>query len=449
MDIKDMSTIHGTPTPSSSKIGADPTQRTSSPVDVLRNQKTGQLPNTFGSTDQATSSTGHRSPHPSWIDNLPKNQHGGLRNTLHTVAEILRHDYGGLLRYNEMLHRVFFDNEAIDNEKLNRLCEAIEKNPTYAIAPSAELVNRALSVVGGENRFHPVREYLCSLPPWDCVKRWEQIQKAAIPSEGKLDPVYWHKWGISLVARAMQPGCKSENALILSGPQGLLKSTAFKTLVGKQWFCDSDKDIEGEGWKQEFHSKWFIEWAELERVTTKKGADVVKAFLSKESDDYRLPYSILSEIWHRGFCIGGTTNKEEFLVDPTGNRRFWVIRVLNKVSITQLEQWRDQLWAEALHGYNQGEPWWLSEEQEEQQRHANTEFEEHDIWEGVIQRWLLRNTEDFYTTEQILVGALEKTPKELTKLDKTRVDGIMENLQWKKGRERISGHRPRGWTRPR
>jgi predicted P-loop ATPase len=56
----------------------------------------------------------------------------------------------------------------------------------------------------------------------------------------------------------------------------------------------------------------------------------------------------------RQFIILGTTNSHNYLVDPTGNRRFWPVRI-QKFDATWIRENRDQLWAEAAERERRGE----------------------------------------------------------------------------------------------
>jgi hypothetical protein len=57
--------------------------------------------------------------------------------------------------------------------------------------------------------------------------------------------------------------------------------------------------------------------------------------------------------------FGSTTNEtSDFLTDPTGDARFWVVRA-GQLQFSELERDRDQLWAEAVQAYRAGEPWHL------------------------------------------------------------------------------------------
>lgn len=396
-----MNTIHGTPTPSSPNIGVDPPQRTRSPVDVLRNQKTGKLP-----------------------------------NTLHTICEILRHEYKGRLTYNEMAKTHCLDKEPVNTDQITAIREEIECQ--FGIAPGQQNMLAAFNRVAYENKFHPVQAYLQSLPPWDGNHRWEQLPQKVLFSKGKLDALYLRKWGVGAIARVMQPGCKLDTLLNLCGSQGLGKSSFFRVLACDKFFGDAEVDIGSKESIQVLHRVWVHELGELETITGKKEVGAIKQWLAKRDDDYRPPYAIKNEVWTRQFIVVGTTNKIEFLVD-TENRRFWVVEVEKAINLELLAQWRDQLWAEALFYYQQGESWWLTREQEQEQKTLNNAYEDQDPWFETIESWIKKQPKPQHTLNEVLTGALQLSAKEIDKRHKNRVTDIMRKLGWEYQRARVQG----------
>jgi predicted P-loop ATPase len=407
MDIKDMSTIHGTIMPSRSNLDVEqpPIKRFGLPVDTLRNIKTGKLP-----------------------------------NTLHTICEILRQEYKGRLTYNEMTKTHCLDKEPVNTDQITAIREEIECK--FEIAPGQQNMLAAFNRVAYENKFHPVQGYLQSLPPWDGVRRWEQLPQKVLFSKGKLDALYLRKWGIGAVARVVQPGCKLDTLLNLCGNQGLGKSSFFRVLAGDKFFGDAEVDIGSKESIQVLHRVWIHELGELETITGKKEVGAIKQWLAKRDDDYRPPYAIKNEIWLRQFIVVGTTNKIEFLVDIE-NRRFWVIEVEKVIDLELLAQWCDQLWAEALFYYQQGESWWLTNEQEREQKALNNAYEDQDPWFEVIESWLKKQPKPQHTLNEILVGALQLSAKETDKRHKNRVADIMRKLGWEYKLSRIEGNRAR------
>ena len=101
-----------------------------------------------------------------------------------------------------------------------------------------QIIDDALLQVMEDNAFHPVRDYLKGLT-WDGVKRMDTIFSDYLGAE---DSHYTRAVARSFlkaaVARVMRPGVKYDYCLILSGPQGIGKSTLLAKLGG-EWFNDS------------------------------------------------------------------------------------------------------------------------------------------------------------------------------------------------------------------
>ena len=124
---------------------------------------------------------------------------------------------------------------------------------------------------------------------------------------------------MAAVARVLYPGCKFDNMLILSGRQGIGKSTFF-SLLGKEWYSDSLSTFEGKDAAELLQGFWIVEAGELTGLNRSEMNDV-KQFLSKREDIYREPYGRRTSSYPRRCIIVGTTNDKEFLKDVTGNRR--------------------------------------------------------------------------------------------------------------------------------
>ena len=78
----------------------------------------------------------------------------------------------------------------------------------------------------------------------------------------------------------------------------------------------------------------------------------------------------------RPSVLVGTTNSSNFLNDPTGDRRFWVLEIPeeHKIDVAWVKANRDQLWAEAIALYNKGEEWWLTDKETKESNVHNSKF---------------------------------------------------------------------------
>jgi len=244
-------------------------------------------------------------------------------------------------------------------------------------------IDGALSLHSEKHKFNDVKDYLISLI-WDGVPRLDTL---LIDYLGAEDTPYvravTRKAFTAAIARAMEPGCKYDTMLILSGPQGICKSTLLDKM-SRGWFNDSIRTFEGKEASELLQGVWLVEISELDAF---RQTDVsrIKQFLSLRVDRFRAAYGRHVKDIPRCCVFFGTTNTSAFLRDRTGNRRFWPVDVgimpRKKLVWNQLDEEIDQLWAEAVMRWRIGEPLFLTGEIEnkakvEQELHRETSSKE-------------------------------------------------------------------------
>lgn len=255
-----------------------------------------------------------------------------------------------------------------------------------------EKVYDALALVAKERQLNDVKDYLMSLS-WDGVKRVDTLLSDYLGAE---DTLYCRsvtrKSLVAAVARVMEPGVKYDYMPILAGPQGIGKSTFFRTL-GKNWYSDSLASFEGKDAAELIQGVWINELGELNGLN-KAETSAVKQFLSKTDDIYREAYGRKTSRFPRKCVFFGTTNDAEFLRDHTGNRRFWPVDVGVQKPVKNVFQDLpdevDQIWAECLTYYRLGEPLYLPKEVEELAREAQENHRVANAKEGLILDFLER-----------------------------------------------------------
>jgi predicted P-loop ATPase len=255
-----------------------------------------------------------------------------------------------------------------------------------------DVVRRVLDVIARRNSFHPVRDYLESLPAWDGTPRigtW-LMDYCGVESSDENPNHYAMAIGerflISAVARIMEPGCKADHVPILEGPQGLGKSTLARVLAGDEWFTDQLADMGSKDSAMQLRGVWIVELSELDVLGRSEMARA-KAFISQQIERFRLPYGRRVIQVSRQCVFIGTTNADTWLKDETGGRRFWPVRC-RQIDLVSLRRDRDQLWAEALRRYRRGVKWWLEEPELihdalEEQRDRFAE----DVWQEKVQEY--------------------------------------------------------------
>jgi predicted P-loop ATPase len=178
----------------------------------------------------------------------------------------------------------------------------------YGIWSPAKL-KEALIAVAADRAYHPVREYLDSLPEWDGIERLDRLLIDYLGAEDNLySRAVIRKTLAAAVARIYEPGAKFDSVMILNGPQGIGKSTFFAKL-GLGWFSDSltITDMRDKTAAEKLQGYWLLELGELAGIK-KTDVETVKSFVSRTDDKYRASYGINVESHPRQCVIVGTTN---------------------------------------------------------------------------------------------------------------------------------------------
>jgi len=219
---------------------------------------------------------------------------------------------------------------------------------------------------------NPVKDWIESYV-WDGTPRIQALLDTIDAEDNALKEMLMRKWLAGCAAVACLPeGANLEGVLIFIGRQALGKTQWMKSLApNKDWLLEgatlnpSDKDS-----VKHCVSHWIVELGELGSTFKKADIDQLKAFLTKSKDELRLPYGRTFSRYQRRTAFYGSVNEREILVDPTGNRRFWIVHVNNINFQHGIDM--QQLWAEVLQEVYRGEQtWFLTSEERERLQISN------------------------------------------------------------------------------
>ena len=356
------------------------------------------------------------------------------------------------IRFNTFSHSIEMDGKVIKNIEIFYLTLA-----ELGYKVPKEMAVDCLLKVAHENEYDPVKLYLDHC--------YNEIQPAYIESlastylrpqdQNLTEPTIYDTMLkltlINAVRRVYIPGCKHDTATVLQGSQGIKKSSFWQTLFGP-FFSDALGDISSKDDLLVLHRSWGMEWSEIDGVTSRKHAGVVKAFLSRATDLLRVPYGKAVEEWPRRGIICGSTNKESgLLIDDTGNRRFHIIPCTAKsIDLDSLQLERDSLWSGAVHAFKNKEQHFLSTEQENQIEKENLGYMVDSPWLSVITNYLNdpANAVKDITIELLLTDAVEKPIERQTKSDIMTVSSILKSLHYERKRKRLMGTPKWVWFPP-
>lgn len=346
--------------------------------------------------------------------------------------------FAGRLRYNRFTDEVDVGDLPWrnDGKQWRPICDADivrirEWLQRAEMTPTLSETADAIFAAANENSFDPVADFLRGLQ-WDYKPR---LDRWLVDLCGAKDTQYiaavGRKWLISAVARALNPGCKVDTMLVLEGAQGIGKSTVLRILAGDEHFTEFTADLhDDKRFIEQVKGKWIVEFAEL---ATMGKADVgtLKALMTLQVDRARMAYARTVSNAPRRCVLAATVNPRAdraYLTDETGNRRFWPV-ACNAVNVTELRATRDQLWAEAVARFNEGEQWWLSDEETAIAEMVQISRVAVHPWQDVIGApgWLA--DQSAWSSVEIL-SKLGVTVKDQTHSYKIVVSSIMRNLGW-------------------
>lgn len=396
---------------------------------------------------------------PAWRDRLHF-ERGRLQDCRENVFHMLMHHprLSGLVAFDQFAHRV------LKMRPPPWVSDAGEwtTNDDYELGlwlltHEGLLLRGDASIVAGvamaaaRAKFHPVKDWLAGLK-WDGTERLGYWMHECLQTP---DTTYYRMVGtmflLGMVARALTPGCQMDHMIVLEGGQGLNKSSALRVLAGT-WFADTPVRIGDKDALLSLAGVMLYEIAELDSFN-KAEVTAIKQYVSGRVDRVREPYTRRPADRPRSCVLAGTTNQHEYFKDPTGSRRFWPIAVSASIDLARLRDWREQLFAEAVHRHQAGERHYPTREEEQEffwpeqdaREIADPWFEKVAVWLEAPEQ-MLRSS---FLGSEILTGALYVP---IDRIDgarnmATRVGVIMHRLGWRKVRD-STGARLWRYVRP-
>ena len=336
-----------------------------------------------------------------------------------------------------------FSRDNRDNSALAYIFSECEK-----ARMSTKHIVQYLPMIADMNQYNPVVTWIESVP-WDGVSRLEKFY-ATVDTGGQmpedLKKMLMRKWLVQAIGAAFSPdGIAAQGILTFTGPQNIGKTTWFHKLAPEAL------DVVLTGHTLDVRSKdsclivlkyWIVELGEIDATFKKSDVAVLKSFITQAIDNIRRPYAMTESTYARRTVFGATVNDEWFLADPTGNRRFWTIPVVKfNLELFGSELDMQQLWAEVLVLWKNGERWNLSMEETGVLGEHNEGFTAVDpiderigaawAWGDVVVDW------DWVTATDVLMKIGVKDPSKYQTIAASRALKKLNGGQRKKSNGRV------------
>lgn len=301
-----------------------------------------------------------------------------VRGTADNLAHLLD-CYGITVRFNVLKKRPDVDVPGFRATDENRDAVVLSHIEDLAIRHrmSPRRIAGHLLALADNHPFDPMADWIDS-KAWDGEDRLPAICATVVPQEGypaDFREVLVRKWLLSIVVATYHPqGFRARGALTFQGDQGIGKTSWFKRLVSDPLLRDQAIKL-GHSWdggskdaKLTAIRHRIVEWGELEGSFRREIAGL-KAFITEDYDKLRPPYARVEAEYPRRTVFGASVNESDFLLDATGNSRFWTIAVDRLDYLHNIDM--QQVFSQLLVQYRAGAIWWLDREEEERLEEIN------------------------------------------------------------------------------
>ncbi|WP_375491942.1 VapE domain-containing protein [uncultured Nostoc sp.] len=315
----------------------------------------------------------------------------GASDKAFTFWEVFKAAYMGKIYQDAWSKSLYYKGEKTTKAKL---WASLERILEMARPRTSEgFYDRQLDLLLESFQFNPVKKYLDSC--WDRYQdplpEWDNLGKLLFGSDDALTQKMLTTWLVGAAKRGINPGCPNKRALILKGGQDAGKST-FVSKLAKHWGTELPSGTGETDFVRLCTRTWIMELAECDRLFKGKEASILKQQLSTTVDKYIPKYKEADEASEtpRTTVFIGTTNKSQFLVDETGNTRFWTIELPDgwKLPLDWLDENIDHIWATAYQLLSKGYPTDLPEIDIDLSEIRNREFMLEGTWVEPLERLL-------------------------------------------------------------
>lgn len=314
----------------------------------------------------------------------------------------------------------------------------------------AEMLRLAVLTVAEDQAMDTAQEWLSRLH-WDGSPRVEGFAARAWgwEADAYAAAVSRYLW-TALAGRIVQPGVQADMAPVLIGGQGIRKTTAVKTMApSPQTYLSIKLDAHDDDSSRKLRGKLVVELEELRGLRT-KAMEEIKAWITKTDEEWVPKFREFSTTFPRRSVFVATINDDEFLDDPTGERR-WLPGRCGTIDVDWIRANRDQLWAEgaALFAVD-GVDWEDAERLAKEQHDA---FKIADAWEPYVRAWLFDEQISgrpvdwpCVTAADALTGAINLPLSQVGHGQKLRMAKILRALGLKECKKRVNGEKVNGWV---
>jgi Virulence-associated protein E/Bifunctional DNA primase/polymerase, N-terminal/Primase C terminal 1 (PriCT-1) len=254
-----------------------------------------------------------------------------------------------------------------------------------------DLLKTCLEAECSEHLIDVLKAEIDNLPAWDEEPRLESwLSDITDAPDCPYTRDISRRVPVSMIARALFPGCQCREVVILEGHENVGKSRLVKALAGDAWYTPLSMSLEGKDSHIMLHKYWVAELAELDALTRTEEARM-KAFVTMQADNYVPKYSNVSvSIPRRTIFVGTTNEKGGYLKGQSGNTRYMPLWIGKRVDVDAFMRDREQIFAEAKEHYQTRlAHWWdMADDTVDSAIEERERRRESNYYEDALHEWL-------------------------------------------------------------
>ena len=361
-------------------------------------------------------------------DDMAKQREDDVTKVKEILSDLRKNELTGAIEYTDTLGKTrILQGNDLDIMTTKLACE-------NGVFIPEQRIKSAIQYAAGKNQYCPIRRYLdhCSAhakPHED----WNRIGEVFLGNKHQIATLAMQRMMIGAVARAYNPGCSMSWLPILVGAQGVGKSMFARSLVPTQLFSEITTPLDTLMKEQyRLHVAWLLELPEIDNYFNVRNIENFKNLITTRTDEVRFPYASLPSKLQRRFVLIGTTNRNQFLVDSTGNRRFVPLEVGGAFQIPwkKMIEERDSLWAAAVQAYRSDVGYEFNSGEIAAIADYIQEFGDPDPWMDKIAMYVAVREE--VIAAEVLTNALELDPRSQGRREGRRVADVLQSMGWRR-----------------
>ena len=357
-----------------------------------------------------------------------KEREEDVRQVKEILKDLRKNELTGAIEYTDSTGRtISLQGNDLDLMTTKLACE-------YGVFIVEPRIKSAIQYAAQKNSYCPIRRYLdhCSAHAKP-HESWDRIGEVFLGNKHNIATLAMQRMMIGAVARAYNPGCSMSWLPILVGAQGVGKSMFARNLVPPALFSEVTTPLDTLMKEQyRLHVAWLLELPEIDNYFNIRNIENFKNLITTRADEVRRPYASLPERLFRRFVLIGTTNRNQFLVDSTGNRRFVPLEIGGGFQIPwkQLVDERDSLWAAAVEAYRSGVGYEFNSGEIAAISEYIQEFGDPDPWMDKVSQYVSIKHE--VTAAEVLTNALDLDPRNQGRREARRVADVLQSMGWRR-----------------